>query len=85
MSSTRIVHMSLSVRGALKNWDDSDFSGLMINEETGEYLTSSQAKDALLDELLKGHEIIPFGAPCEGFDYGGGGCPGHDTVEEPAP
>ena len=72
---TKIVHLCLSVRGAIRNYRD--WIGAMTNSETGEALTASEIQDALMDELTKGHEVIPFGEPCEGFDYAGGGCPGH--------
>lgn len=77
--STRTLHVSLSIRGALATWKPSDFEGLLVNSETGEKLSPEDAKRALLDQLANGRECLPFGDPCEGFDYGGGGCPGHPT------
>jgi hypothetical protein len=79
---TKIAHLCLSVRGALKNWTPGDFVNL-VRRDDGRWATPAEAKDFLLDELSKGHEVIPFGEPCEGFDYSGGGCPGH--VEGSAP
>ncbi len=77
--STKIVHMSLSVRGAIRNYRD--WIGAMMNSETGEPLTANEIQDALMDELVRGHEVIPLGEACEGFDYSGGGCPGHPVEE----
>jgi hypothetical protein len=31
-----------------------------------------------MDELANGHEVLPMGEPCEGFDYKTG-CPGHEV------
>jgi hypothetical protein len=35
-----------------------------------------------MDELVRGHDVIPMGEPCEGFDYKKG-CPGHEQVDAP--
>lgn len=45
-------------------------------------MTPREVKAAFIDELLKGHELIPFGDPCEGFDYKTG-CPGHEIEGKP--
>lgn len=74
--ATRTIHMCLSVRGALKNMTRRELGG-MFEHDDGRKMTADEAKDALMDELSKGHEVIPFGKACEGFDYSGGGCPGH--------
>ena len=34
-----------------------------------------------MDHLAQGHEVIPFGPACEGFDCKTG-CPGHEITEE---
>ena len=73
---TKTVHMSLSVRGALKNMTRKQLAGLFTHDD-GRRMSADEAKDALMEELAKGHEVIPFGPACEGFDYSGGGCPGH--------
>ena len=75
--STKTVHMSLSVRGALKNMTRKELAGMFTHDD-GRRMTADEARDALMDELAKGHEVIPFGPSCEGFDYSGGGCPGHE-------
>ena len=76
-----MIHMCLSVRGALMNWSDRQFDGVFTHDD-GRSMTPMEAKAALLDELAKGHEVIPCGPVCDGFDYGGGGCPGHpDEVQ----
>lgn len=66
--------MCLSVRGAL-NMPKSKLRG-WIRHDSGRLMTPDEARHALMDELAKGHEVIPMGEPCEGFDYTKG-CPGH--------
>ncbi len=69
-------HACLSVRGALMNWSDARFRGVFSHDD-GRPMSAREAKAMLLEELAKGHEVLPFGPPCEGFDYSGAGCPGH--------
>jgi hypothetical protein len=78
----KILHMCLDVRGALKNFRPSEWVGCCTDHETGRVLTADEIHDAFCDELAKGHEVIPFGEACEGFDYSGGGCPGHEAPEK---
>lgn len=75
------IHSCMSVRGALLNWSDAQFQGL-FTDDNGMPLSARAAKAELLDELAKGHVVIPLGPACEGFDYSGGGCPGHPTPED---
>lgn len=77
------IHMCMNVRGALMNFKARDYKG--FTHDNGRRMTPREAKAALLDELAKGHKVIPFGPPCEGFDYTGGGCPGHVIEDEAAP
>ena len=80
--SRRIVHMCINVRGALKNFRKREWKRSCTDPDTGRFLTPDEVRDVFLDELSRGHEVIPIGNACEGFDYLGGGCPGH-PVEEP--
>ena len=75
-----IKHMSLSVRGALTN--KRNLKSLVGNITVkGVKLKTAQAvRDFLLDELAKGHELLPMSEECEGFDYVKG-CPGHPVKE----
>lgn len=73
-------HFCLDVRGVLKNWKTSQLRGLFKHPD-GRRMSASEARDVLLDELSKGHVVIPCGPPCDGFDYTGGGCPGHNDAE----
>lgn len=72
-------HMCLSVRGALTNWKDKELKGMFTVD--GRKSTAAESKQLLMDELVQGHEVVPFGPACEGFDYSGGGCPGHPVEE----
>ena len=71
-----IWHCCLDVRNAIKTMNKRQL-GCMFKG-----LNADQAKDVLLDELAKGHQVIPVGPACEGFDYAGGGCQGHAGEEE---
>lgn len=71
-----IHHCHLSVRGALR-WPKRQLAGLFSDAKTGRKLTPDECREVLLEHLSQGHEAIPIGPACEGFDYSGGGCPGH--------
>jgi len=76
---SRHVHICVSVRSLL-NW---------TKRETKRNLTSitkldgtpfsgvEEFRNMLMDELAEGHEVLPIGYACEGFDYKKG-CPGHE-------
>lgn len=74
-------HMKMSIRGCLMNWSD-DEQIEAFQDKDGNPLSTREAKAMLLDELSKGHEVIPVGNECEGFDYSGQGCPGHPMPDE---
>ena len=76
---SKMYHMCLSVRGALMNWSDQRMAGL-FNHDDGRPMSAREAKEKLMDELAKGHEVIPCGPVCEGFSYSGDGCPGHEET-----
>jgi len=80
--STKIIHVCQSVRGALRNWRAREWENCVTDPETGKTLTPNEVREWLFDELARGHEVIPFGDPCEGFDFSGGGCPGHPQEEK---
>jgi hypothetical protein len=81
----KTIHVCLDVRGALMNWVPSEWNGV-ITDDSGKKLSAREAKMALLNELAQGHFKLPFGDPCEGFDYGeNGGCPGHPVPDEEVP
>ena len=73
----RTFHIHLSVRGALRDFSKRQLKG-MFRFEGGRECTADEAKDHLLECLAQGKEVLPMGQACEGFDFAGGGCPGHD-------
>ena len=70
---TRTFHMCLDVRGALMNWNDREMKGVF--KDNGRVLSVREAKEFLMDEIAKGHRVIPIG-DCDTFDFETG-CPGH--------
>ena len=74
-------HLCLSVRGAL-NQPKGKLRG-WLRDDNGKLLTPDQARDALMDELAKGHEVIPMGE-CDNFDYKTGCC-GHRPSKKSDP
>jgi hypothetical protein len=78
------IHMCISVRGMLR-WDRRELKKATkwITPTAGGRYTVEQLREALLDELAQGHEVLPYGE-CEGFDFKKG-CPGHRKPPAPAP
>ncbi len=70
----KLIHMCLDVRGALANWSDREMRGV-FKDKDGRVLSVREAKDFLMDEIAKGHRVIPIG-DCDAFDFETG-CPGH--------
>ena len=82
----KTMHMCMSVRGFLSNSKFPRDFIRMFKRPDGTSLSPEEARDHLYDELAQGHEVIPLsGEPCPGFDYSGGGCPGHEVEEEKPP
>ena len=52
-----------------------------VTRDDGSKMTGEQLKAAFIEELSKGHKVIPLGKPCEGFSYVTG-CPGHEEPKE---
>lgn len=76
-----IFHMCISVRGILR-WNNRDLKRMLpmfTRDDGAHYATVDQLRDALLDEIAKGHEVLPM-STCDNFDWKDG-CKGH---EEPA-
>lgn len=93
MSTT--TTMCMSVRGGIRMLQAKrrNAKTYMTDSSTGKPLSRDEAINELMDELSKGHEVIPMNsncgnpcayASCPGFNYGeNGGCGGHVTGEEP--
>ena len=77
-------HLCISLTGALKNFRASEWKGC-CSTKTGRPLSGEEVRQHFIDCLAKGWKVIPFGEPCEGFDYSGGGCPGHPMPEPAGP
>lgn len=85
--------MCLSVRGGINMLQAKRRNAkTYMTDNNGRPLSRDEALNELMNELAKGREVIPMGkgcgnpcayASCNGFDYKGGGCPGHTTGEEP--
>jgi hypothetical protein len=68
------------VRGAL-NWPRRDAKRMLraVTKSDGtKFRDVDELRNALMDELSQGHEVIPMSDECEGFDYKTG-CPGHES------
>lgn len=70
-------HLCQSVRGALTNWTNRDWTKATkwITKNDNTSFTAFELKQAFLDELAKGHEVIPI-CECDNFDWKTG-CKGH--------
>ena len=71
-----IIHMSLSVAGALKNWSAQQWYDVAKDNN----ITVSECKNTFLQYIREGKEVIPFGNDCDNFDYKHG-CMKHEVKE----
>lgn len=77
-------HIALNVRGFLRNHPFPDGYRGVFKHDDGRPMSPNEARDHLLDELARGHELIPIGT-CDNFDYSaGGGCRGHEEQDAEA-
>jgi hypothetical protein len=74
---TTTIHMSICIRGLLKNKLGKKSLKGFFTTDNGKPCTHDQAMDYLMDCLAKGWEVIPMGE-CDNFDYKTG-CKGHKT------
>lgn len=77
---TRIIHMSVSVRGML-NCTKAEMWRMAssITVDGVPLKTSEQVREFFLDQLSMGREVLPCG-DCDNFDYKTG-CKGHAKEE----
>lgn len=91
---TTTTTMCMSVRGGIRMLQSKRRnSKTYMRDDSGRELSRDEAINALMDELAKGHEVIPMSkecgnpcayASCPGFNYGEhGGCGGRITGEQP--
>ena len=71
------IHCCMSVRGAL-NWSKRELKTncKWITKNDGSKFTPEELREEFMNELAKGHEVIPMG-PCDNFDFKTG-CKGHE-------
>ena len=71
--------LSLSIRGAIRN---GEHRGSLLGNCTvdGRTLTADEILDVLIDHLAQGHEMLPYGPPCDRWDWKEG-CNGHQKEE----
>lgn len=76
--------MCQSIEGPLMNWGKKEWKNALkyISDENGKpYASIDALKHAFLDELAKGHKVVPIG-DCDNFDWEHG-CRGHVIGESP--
>lgn len=77
---SKTIHMCMSVRGAL-NWPPKYWRSALkyVTKSDGtKFRDVRELRDALMDELANGHEVIPLSSNCDNFDFKKG-CRGHET------
>ncbi len=74
----RTVHVCQSVTGPLMHWTKRDWQNATkwITKPDGSSFTADELKAAFIEELAKGHKVIPM-CECDNFDYETG-CRGHE-------
>jgi hypothetical protein len=79
---TKKFHLCQSVTGPLRNWTKRDWKAATrwITREDGSKFMADELKDLFLEELSKGHKVIPIGK-CDNFDWKEG-CLGHTTDDK---
>lgn len=90
----RTLHLCMGVRGGIQRHSRLPPEGTSYaKDRSGRVMTNAEFVVVLMDELAKGHEVIPMsegcGNPCSrshlgcsGFNYAaGGGCPGYVQPE----
>jgi len=75
-------HCCLDVMGFLVNEQFPEGYHGLFRDEGGDDIPPHEARAMLLDELSRGHKVIPFGK-CDNFDWAKG-CQGHPVLESAA-
>lgn len=76
-SMSRTIHMCISLRGALMNWEDRAWRNC-VTADDGHIMTPSEVKLQFLDYLAEGKKVIPMDSSCDNFDFQKG-CLGHES------
>lgn len=74
--SKSTFHCHLDVASALKTFSNEKLSSLFEHDD-GRNFSAQEARSHLVELLSRGYRALPFGNACDGFDFAGGGCPGH--------
>lgn len=86
--SLRRFHLSMNIAGFMRENKFPDGYDIFKRDD-GTPMSPGAAFTYLNAEQAKGHKVIPCSAQCgnpcshegcEGFDYQGGGCPGHPII-----
>jgi hypothetical protein len=79
LTQGRSFHLSQSIRGLLHYSDRELRQALkwITKDDGSRFASPGELREALMDELAKGHVVLPTGE-CEGFDPKLG-CPGHPS------
>jgi hypothetical protein len=76
--------MSINIAGILRNYKRRKIN--IFNDDDGLPMPDKQARQYLKECVAKGWVCLPVSNNgCEGFDYLGGGCPGHEVVADIKP
>lgn len=70
-------HLSVDIQGILKS--KKKIKGLC--DENGKTLNDTDARNLLWKIYGEGYKVLPIGDACEGFNFQGNGCPGHEKNE----
>ena len=68
-------HMCMNIEGCLRNNERRKIN--FFTNDDGSQSSDKEVRKYLAECQAKGWKVIPFGEPCEGFDYFRHGCPGH--------
>ena len=83
---SKTVHCCIDIRGMLK-WSDAETRRCLKSITRGDgtrFPSVESFRESLLDELEKGHRVLPMSPDCEGFDFKTG-CPGHEEAKAVTP
>ena len=75
-------HMCISVRGLLRHSaaEMKRYIKSITKDDGTPFSSVDEYRNALLDEIAKGHEVLPMSKDCDNFDFKKG-CQGHEDVK----
>lgn len=76
--------MCMNLEGCLRNNQGKKIK--FFEDDDGNPLSDKKAREYIAECLARGWKVIPMSSePCEGFDYFGKGCPGHEVLDSISP